>query len=191
MDPELLAALGLSADADAPAVLTAVTSLQASSTALQTSLNAVAKALGLDDNAAPDAVVTSLNAKLTAKPDGAKDATISALQQQVTTLSTRLQGLVDTHGKRAAEQVVDLAIKETRLVPALREHYISRHMKDPQAVETELAAFPPINAGGIVKPPISTEGGDVDEAGQRIIALMGLDPVAYAKTHAQITKEFG
>lgn len=198
MDKELAEALGLADGATAADAVAAVKELKAGSTALQTSLNAAKKALDLGEDADGDALVRALNAKLTAKLDasaagggGDKAALIAALQNQVSGLADQLTTLTQTHGKARAEQVVDAAIADTRLVPALRDHFISRHMKDPGSVEKELAAFPRINAGGVSKPPMQTGSGTLDEADQQIVSLMGVDPEAFAKTKADVMKELG
>jgi methylmalonyl-CoA mutase N-terminal domain/subunit len=57
-----------------------------------------------------------------------------------------------------------------------------REERDPAAVEKELAGLPSLHAGGITKPPAGADGAavmDPDEA--RAIALLGIDPKAYAE----------
>ncbi|MCR9122996.1 MAG: phage protease [Phyllobacteriaceae bacterium] len=189
MDEAIAEALGLGPDADLAAATAAISGLQAT-------LASMRKALNVKDDADGDAMITALNARLTADPDddppgGDKDTAIAGLEEQIKSLNAQLTGLTETTAKKSATDVVDAAIAAGKLVPSLRDHYISRHMKDPDGVATELAAFVSINAGGISKPPVETEAGAVDAAGQEVIALMGLDPDAYAKTHKKIMKEYG
>lgn len=185
MDEAIAKALGLKPDADLAAATAAISGLQAT-------LASMRKALALEDDADGEAVITALNARLKAKPEeGGKDEVIAGLEEQITSLNARLTSLTETTAKKSATDVVDAAIAAGKLVPSLRDHYIARHMKDPDGVAKELDAFVSINAGGIAKPPVETEAGAVDAAGQEVIALMGLDPEAYAKTHKQIMKEYG
>ncbi|WP_306050109.1 phage protease [Oceaniradius stylonematis] len=185
MDEAIAKALGLKPDADLAAATAAISGLQAT-------LASMRKALALDDDADSEAVITALNARLKAKPEeSGKDEVIAGLEKQITSLNARLTSLTETTAKKSAIDVVDAAIAARKLVPSLRDHYISRHMKDPDGVAKELDAFVSINAGGIVKPPVETEAGAIDAAGQEVIALMGLDHEAYAKTHKQIMKEYG
>lgn len=55
---------------------------------------------------------------------------INALNAAVTTLTT-------STSREKAETAIDAAITAGKLFPALRDHYIARHMKEPDAVQKE------------------------------------------------------
>ena len=69
----------------------------------------------------------------------------------------------------------------------MRDHYITRHMADPDAVEAEIGAMVSLCRPGpaTARPPqlqAGPAGLDGDEA--KIVSLMSLDPELYAKVKA-------
>jgi phage I-like protein len=175
----LRSALGLAADADETAILTAAQAGRAAQTAQQATLTRIATVVGLGADAGADAIVTTLTARAAAGDP-------AALVTQVQTLETRLATLTQAQNRAAAEALVDGAIRDGKPITALRDIYIARGTTDLEAVRVELTKLPSVNGGGIVRPP-TTEGGgnglDADEA--RIVAMLGVDPEAFKKARAK------
>lgn len=186
MDEELRKALGLPETADQAAILAALTTRLNASTAAADLMTRVAEAAGLTKDATADEVVTALQAR---KSTG-DDAEVADLREQLKQLNTRLTTTVNAHAKERAESVVDKAIEDAKIVPALRDRFINRHMKDPADVEAEIKLMPSLNSGGLGKrrmiedgePPLS----DADDA---VVAMMGLDPKKFAETAKDLNKE--
>lgn len=182
MDEELRKALGLPETAKQADILAAVTrSLNAA-----TALAEIVTAAGLNDGATSNEVVTALQSR------GAADATeVAELRGQVRELNTRLTAAVTETARTRAETVVNQAIADGRLVPALRDRFIARHMKEPADVEAEIKLMPQLNAGGLGnRRQIDVPDGNVlTGSDATVVEMMGLDPKAYAETSAKLQKE--
>lgn len=193
MEEELRALLKLDDKTDKPALMAALKEELEAGTAAVAHLNAIGKALDLKDDAGGDKIVSSLNARLTEKPKakgGEGEGEVEELREQVKQLNTKLTEAVTTSAKERATTAIDKAIEDGRLVPALRDHMISRHMKNPAEVEDELKLMPSLNSGGLGKrPQIEIEDGKLDEVDSEVCSLMGLDPEAFAKTATETRKE--
>lgn len=181
---KLLAALGLPTTTSEETLVTAVTTLHAQHAAQTTTLQAVAKAAGLDAGAEP-AQVTETVTRLFAAAGEDKDQVITTLQSELTATATRLNAL-EQDGKRAkAEAFVDSAIAGRKVgVKPLRDHYITRHMADPAAVEKELNALPSLGASLTrIDPPPSQDGKLSLNSEQRQAAkLLGIPEADFLKT---------
>jgi hypothetical protein len=176
---------GLKEDADAAAVLQAVTTL---ATATKTTLAPIAKAAGLKDDADATAVLNAVTALATAAK-GAEG--VVALQGELATLTTSHNALLKSIATDKATAFVDGAIKAGRVgVKPVRDHYIARHAIDAAsaaAVEKEINAMPILGpSGALVTPPARLENGEVQLNAEQLgtAKLLGLDPKAYAKTLA-------
>lgn len=138
--------LGLADTADAAAVIAAVkakTSDAACSAEVRTAFDGVAKIVGLEasGSTAPGAVVTAV----AALGDPKKFVTIEAH----TALQSELARLKEAGGRAKAEAFIDGKIREGRVgLKPLRDHYVTRHMAEPEAVEKEIAAMPTIHSTG-------------------------------------------
>ncbi|CAN5129842.1 hypothetical protein BH10PSE8_BH10PSE8_01000 [soil metagenome] len=211
---KLRAALGLKADVAEDAVLTAVTS----HAAIVTAHAALLTAAGLKADAAPADLVAQVTthaadagklgaiathfktagldlAKLTPKDlethlQARGEGNVAELTQTVVSLQSRLDQLQQAGAKDKAEAFVDGAIKAGKPIRALRDHYVTQHQKDATRVETEINAMVSINGGGIVKPP-SAQGGALDADELATCELMGLDPVKFAASKAEMEKVAG
>lgn len=187
MDDEIREALGLPKDADTAAIVAAATAAHTAATAHVALMARLVEVAGVEGETTPDALVTSLQAKVTA---GGDDAEVEDLQAQVKSLNTKLTDVITTGAKKDAELAIGAAIDAGKLVPALRDHMIARHMKNPAEVETELKAMPSLRTGSLhgFKP-----SGDGDESGlspedQQVCAMMGIDPKAYAETSKKLER---
>lgn len=180
MEEELRLALGLPETADQAAILAAVTSAHSASTAMVT----IAKAAGLGEDAEADAIVTALQER------SGDDDEKADLREQVKQLNTRLTAEVTTNARQRAEAVVEKAIEDGKLVPALRDRFITRHMKDPADVEAEIKLMPSLHTGGLGKRRV-VEGDDtgLSDTDAAVCEMMGIDPKEFARTAAEIQKE--
>lgn len=210
---KLAAALGLAADASEAAILAAIGAQKLAITTHQAQTASVAAALGMADGATAEAVVVELQArtadapKLTAVQAGLKavgvdwakatpaqiemhlrgaatdaarlNATVVELQAQLVTLQA------DT-AREKATQYVDGQIAAGKLIRSLRDHYIDRHMREPDVVKKELDALPSLHMPGRRGPAPGTGGDTLDAAEAEVCELMGLDPKAFAATKKKL-----
>lgn len=183
MEEELRQALGLPETADKGAILSAVTALHSASTAQAALMSRIAEAAGTKKDASTDELVTAIHSR------GAGGADAAALQSQVTTLHAQLSQLTISTAKEKAETAIGAAIAGGKLVPALRDHFIARHMKDPAEVEKELGLMLSLNSGGLrnFRPSSGDDGNGLSAEDAEVCALMGVDPDAFAKTAKTIT----
>lgn len=105
---------------------------------------------------------------------------VVALQAQVTDLTTQLNTVTETQNRAAAEAFVDGAIAEGRVgLKAVRDEYVSLHMKDAAQAQKMIGAMPKVGGTFIQgEPPAAHEGG-LDAADRQVIALMGLSEDEY------------
>ncbi|MFC3074684.1 phage protease [Shinella pollutisoli] len=177
---ELRKALGLPETADEAAVMTAVTAAHAASTSHAALMARIAEAAGVAKDVAADDLVKAVQARGASPTSETENAELKA---QVVSLQSQISTLVTSTAREKAEATVDQAIKDGKIVPALRDHMIARHMKAPAEVETEIQHLVSINAGGLGgrKPP---EGGDTATSDElSVAAVMGVDPEAFKKEH--------
>ena len=146
---QLREALALDKAADEAAVLHAVGALKSKPDLHSAIATAAGISLGADlsQEARETQIITevkSLHARATAATQGSQQ-----MATQLATLETELHQMKSTAARAKAERVIDKALAEGKPVRALRDHFITRHMENPGAVEKELAAFPSLHAGGI------------------------------------------
>jgi phage I-like protein len=183
---ELRKALGLPETADEAAVMVAVKAAHAAQavvastqTATAALMSRIAEAAGVAADTAPDVLVTAIQSRGKATATEAENA---ALRTQLTSLQTQFTTFASTTAKDKAEAVIDAAIAEGKVVKVLRDHMISRHMKDPAEVESELKVMPSLNAGGLGGRVLPESGGVMTTEDDQLMAMMGIDPKAYADT---------
>lgn len=185
MDLEALRkAFGLPETADEAAILAAITASHSASTSQAALMSRVAQAIGVDATVEGEALVTALNAKL--KPVTTVEAENSELKAQVTSLNSRLETFITTNAQERAVSTVDAAIAAGKIVPALRDHMISRHSKNPAEVDAEIKLMPSINAGGLGnrQPPVTGETATEEEL--KIASMMGVDAEAFKTQHKSL-----
>lgn len=178
---ELRAALGLAETADDAAIIAAVTALKTGVSTHAAQLAPIAAAVGLAAQASATEILGAVNAL--------RDPARMVPASQVTELQTQFTALQQTVAKDKAIAAVDGAITAGKPgIKPLRDHYIARHMADPAAVERELAAMPSLHSGPLPVIPASATLPAVDAEESRAVALMGIDPEAYRKSKAEVTK---
>ncbi len=182
---KLCAKLGLADTTSEDALVAAVEALHseraATTTALQSQLDLIAEAAGLQRGATAEAVLGAIGGL---KETGAGNE-VAALQAELAAMATRFNALDEQTRRDKAAAFIDRAIEQKTVgLSTLREHYITRHMEDPAAVEKEVAALPRLGAShtGIVPP--AARVGDLTTDQRHAIALMGIDPEAFKKTLA-------
>lgn len=181
---QLRKALGLAADAPEDAVVTAATTAASAQSLHAADLARIAAALGVSggDARSGERLATVLQSRIQATGrEGELAQTVVALQAQVDTLTAQ-------NARRDAEQVVDAAITAGKPIRNMRDHYVARHMKDSAAVQKELDGMVSIHsASGQLRLMPPAGGGDaLDEGERQVIALMGVDPKAFAETKKRI-----
>ncbi len=172
----LRAALGLDANASEADVLAAVTAAKTAVTTHSVELAKLAKAAGAAEGASADAIATHLQAR------GAGD--VDALRGTVVELQSQLAILKQSGAREAAVRAVDEGINAGKvgLVP-LRDHYISRHMVDPDGVAKEIAAMPSIKGGGSVASPAGARDATGLTPDEKFVCeQMGIDPAKYTES---------
>lgn len=161
---ELRKALGLPATADEGAVVSAVQASVAQVTAHAAKLS-------------------ELNGQVTSLQAASTDA--GTLRGEVTRLTTELHTIKQDSARQTATLYVEKAMADGKPInPTLKDHYITRHMADPEAVEKEIGAMVSLNDGGVhtPRPPElhADDGAGLSEMEKAICARMGLDPKKFA-----------
>jgi len=192
MNKELRMALGLPEDAKDEAVLAAVkASVEAidASASLMTKLREVG---GLDEKADGEKIVAIFKEKFTAslKDTGTTadttDAEKSAMEQQIAVLNAKLVAVEQTHARERAEAFVMKAIANFQIVPSLKDHFIARHMKEPETVEKEVASMPALMSAGLRDYRQSEKSGDgLSPDERRVCQLMGVDAAKFVEIKTQ------
>lgn len=178
---KLAASLGLPETATEAEVLAA---LGRSQTALQSALDPIAAVAGVA--AGSDATVVLAGVQ-NLKATSGDNATITALQSELTDLGRKFTALQTDTATKAATAFIDAEIRKGRVgVKPLREHYIAMHAQDPARVEKEINALPAIGGATIATaaaPEVDKDGNIALNADQlKTAQLMGVNPKAYAAT---------
>ena len=178
---QLRKALGLPETATEADVLAAVTSAHHAQqeTAKHAALvSKAAEAVGLPAGTSGDALVAALQSRGKVTPTEAENAELKAT---VTSLQGQLTTLISSHARDRAVAVVEEAVKAGKIVPALKEHMIARHMKDPAEIEKEISLLPSINSGGLGGRKVpEADGGGLSAEDRQVAALMGVDETTFA-----------
>ncbi|RFB91773.1 hypothetical protein B5K08_15865 [Rhizobium leguminosarum bv. trifolii] len=172
--------LNLPETADEAAVMAALTAAHTQQTAAAALMARIAEAAGVATDTAPDALVTAIQSR---GKVSATDAENAELKTQLVSMQAQLTTLATTTAQDKATTAIDGAIKDGKIVPALRDHMISRHMKNPAEVESEIKLMPSLNAGGLgTRKQPGAEDVAMTAEDDKLIAMMGIDPKAYADT---------
>ena len=148
-------ALGLGDDATEEAIIAAIGNQKKTddAPALQSQMSAIGVALGIEGGDPAAILAAAKSAK------GGNDV-VTALQAEVTSLTTTLNSLTATATLAAATTFVDGEIKKGRAgVKPLRDHYIAMHQENPARVEKEIGMMPVLGAGGhsFTQPPANAD----------------------------------
>ncbi len=199
---KIAAALGLAAGSGEDAILAALNTQLAASTA-------IARAAGLADGAKPadvqaavaaafadrGKVATAAGLAATATTDqivaafsaGKVDPTRYVPIEQVQQLTAAVQALQDGQLTDKAEQAVASAIKDGKLVPALKQWGLDLYKADPAKFATFCGSAPVLTAPQLRVPATPpSAGGRLDGADMAVCQAMGLDPAKFAETAKSI-----
>jgi phage I-like protein len=182
----LIEALGLDAAADDAAIAAAIKDRLGKPkedvpAALHAALSPIATAVGLNADADAADILVSINSI-----QSSGDDTITALQSTVKSLSSKLEGLVESGSKSAAVAFVDGAIAAGSVgVKPMRDDYITMHMANPAQTEKIVGALPKVRPGGLSDRDVERKPGELSAAEQTVVQLMGVDPEAFKKKAAR------
>lgn len=177
---QLRKALGLPETATEADVLAAVSSAHSARSKYDALLKRVGGLVSTDGD--ETAVVTALQSRLTSSAAGGDDV-VKSLNSQIATLNSELATIKASHAQDRAISVIDEAIKTGKLFPALRDHYIARHAKNPTEVEEELKLLPSIHSGSLKgrTPPAEGQDGQLTEEDRKVAAMMGVSEEDFLK----------
>jgi phage I-like protein len=180
---DLLAKLGLAADATQDAALQSISELVKGKADFKAFLQSVAKASGAAETATHEVVLQSITTALAAK--GSDEKVVTALRAEMAEMTVKMNSVTGTVAKDKATAFVDGEIRKGRVgVSKLREHYIEMHMADPTRVEKEFAAMPILN-GVMLAPEPPADGSVVLSEVEALVSKnLGIDPEVYKKTKA-------
>lgn len=172
--------LGLKAEATDDEIVSAVRAAKdgKADQAMQSALSEIGAALGVEGGDATRVLAAAKAAK------AAGPEQVTALQAEVASLAGKLKTATEAQAKERATTFVDAAIAKGHAgVKPLRDHYIARHMADPETVAKEIAAMPVI-AGLSVVPagdPPGAEAKSLNADQERVAKLLGIPAEAYLK----------
>lgn len=131
------------------AQVTALHQSQTTIPALQSSLTQIGVALGVAQDARPEAVVAAAQAAGKTGTD-----LVPALQSQVTTLETALQAIQTERARDRAVTFIDGAKASgcTSINQTNRDEFIAMHMANPATTEKLINGFPKIAPGELPQP---------------------------------------
>lgn len=173
---KIAGALGLGAEADEAAVLSAIGGL----TGFKTQLAATASALGLTATATGEEIAAAAaTAKAAAgEVDPAKFVPIEAVTQMQATMSS-MQAQLDTIGGDRRAKMVDDAIAAGKLFPAERAGMIAWAAKDEAACSAAIAVRPVFKGGAVVTEPAEGKGAMLTAEEKAFCSAMGLTEEAF------------
>jgi len=183
---QVATAIGLGADATPEAIIAGAARLRADAgtAALQAALGPIAEAAGLERTSTAAEVRQAV--ETLAGKAGAGTKAIASLQAELSSVTSGLETLKEATARDRATAFVEGSIRAGKVgVKPLRDHYITRHMADPEGVEKEIAAFAILGPGQRIEvvPPAGRDGEVSLNAAQREAArLTGEDPAKIAET---------
>lgn len=175
---EIRQALGLPEAADNAAILAAARAATAAVATHAAQIAAIAGAAGVAATGS-EGLVTALQAQRQVAADAGR------LSAEMVSLQSRLHTMENDRARERAVAFMDGAVAKGKPVPpALRDHYIARHMADPASVEKEIGAMVSLHAGGLghlpaVDTQLHAEDG-LTPADRTVAKKMGLDPKKFA-----------
>ncbi|ANH06713.1 hypothetical protein shn_11555 [Shinella sp. HZN7] len=176
---ELRKALGLPETADEAAVVDAVKAAHSASSGHAATISRIAEAAGVAKETGADDLVKAVQSRGTASTAETENADLKA---QVISLQSQISTLATNTAREKAEAAIDGAIHAGKIVPALRDHMIARHMKAPAEVETEIKHLVSLNAGGLGGRKVPESGQVIAAEEDQVRSMMGVEEKAYAET---------
>ncbi|KAF1024262.1 MAG: hypothetical protein GAK37_03160 [Pseudomonas sp.] len=181
----IIAALSMKDDTTADQAIAALSALKPALDDQAGQLAKLRETLGLDKDASPDQIAAATGQLMAAKagePDPAKFVPVAAVQQlqgQVAELSARLTG-------GELDRLVNTAIEEGRLAPAMETWARQYGKKDIAGLKTFLEGAQPIAAltrqQGAGRQPAPTTIAQLDDAALAVCSAMQIKPEDYLNT---------
>lgn len=182
MKEELAKLLGLDPSVSDGVILNAVRALTEEDEAGEDAniLQPVLNAAGLGDDADADELIATIADLRKAAADGVSVEDYKALNARVGELR-----------QRESERVIDDFIRSGRAgLKPLRDHYVTRHMADPDGVEKEIGAMPVVSGEAILNnQERNTESGGLSEDEKKVCRLMGQSEEDYKAARDEMNKE--
>lgn len=176
-------ALGLAEDATETEVLDGIARIRPAAeqtTALQAQVGQIGVALGLAQDAEPEAVLAAARAR-----DAERSQGEIALQAELNKLAGELRDMREAGARERAEAFVDRAIAEMRPgVKVSRDRWIALHMADPAATEAQISAIPALGRAGDLpaRPAVDDKGEIALQSEHRDAArALGIDLKTYTE----------
>lgn len=160
---------------DEATALAAIAELKQSRDNAQAALAAVAKDLGLGEDADGEAVLASVQAARTA---GQPDPKLYVPKAGYDELAAKIARIEEDRVLAS----VDQAVAEGKLAPAMKQWAIDLGKKDEPALASFLASAVPVLGGQQVKGTPVPDKGKLTEEEAAICAQLGLDEAEYLKT---------
>lgn len=176
MNKALLAMLGLPETATDKDVETAIAALKQAQPGQSGGVSvAILKALNLPEGSTEDAVLASLKGLDESK------TSLATLQAEITTLK-------QAEADRKAETLVEAAIKEGKVTPAMKETALLMAKKDPESYKAYLEKAPVIIQPGSIVPKDNTGQITTLSADEKAICVqLGVTEEQYIKTKKEIS----
>lgn len=176
-------ALGLSEDAGEDEIVTAIKAMQEKSTAMSTSMTAVATSLGLKEDAEHDAIASTageIKAAADAKKADAPSIKDFVPREQFDALQSR----VEAQELDSVNAMVDKAIEDGKLAPALKQWGIDQAKSDRAAFASFLDKSPTIVDGKTVinKKADDADANTLSEDESAAATALGMSEEDYLKT---------
>jgi phage I-like protein len=176
---QLRAALGLPADADQAAIVTACKSAVKEDVATAASLKGIAVLVGLAADATPIDVASAVKAKIqTGAPDPALFVPMSAFKD----LQTQVSTLTNDAASKTAAASVDAAVIAGKVTPAMKEWATDYASKDPSGFQAWAKAAPAIVGRHEPVQPRDPATVTLDAAEIEVASRLGLSVDEYRKT---------
>lgn len=171
-------ALGLADGAGEEDILAAIGKMT-TATAAQSALAEVGTALGVADGDSAAIVAAAKAAK-------AGDTAMTALQAELNKVAADLVALQTETKREKATAFVDAAIARGCVgVKPRRDHYIARHMADPEGVEADVNAMQVLAPGTLPAPAkVAADGAilSLNAEQAKVAAALGISQADYLKT---------
>ncbi len=166
--------LGLGATADGDAIVTAAKKRFENETALTTELASVRKALGADDKATAETLVTLASTLKSDKTDPSKFVPLKDFEELKETMASMKKKAADADAEAAAME----AVKAGKVTPAMKDWAVQYASRDPEGFRDYVAKTPVI-AGGSQETARKTGGGSaagVSEEDLMLCRQLGIKP---------------
>ena len=146
--------------------------------ALQSQMDGIAQALGLEGGAGADAILAE------AKAVNLERAGKVSLQSQITDLEKQLKDLTDGAARNTSEAYIDGELSRGRALPAAkRDEFIALHMENPARTQSIVESFPIVGGGALVPTDLPPDAElSLNAAQADILEKMGVSEDAFLQT---------